>query len=303
MNEKQTIEVKISFNRPDLNSCEKKRHQITSWLNDEGFDNVCDGFIAVAESEERACAEEEWSYAPLMIYVEAVDQAEKIKTYIDQTFANDLEVEIKPIDEKIWQTAWQEDFKTWESERLRVSPLSEQTQQIPSDRIDIVIEEQLAFGTGQHATTHALILQLEKNSEKLSGKTVFDFGCGTGILLIAAEKLAAEKVIGNDLDSSIVSVCQKNFTLNKTKNAEVFVGKNKNYYGKSDLVIVNILFPHILELLPKANLYAKNDAYLLTSGYHLNDRNEVVSLCNELNYSLVSQSDVRGWCADLFSKG
>ncbi|OXE28246.1 50S ribosomal protein L11 methyltransferase, partial [Vibrio parahaemolyticus] len=72
----------------------------------------------------------------------------------------------------------------------------------------VMLDPGLAFGTGTHPTTALCLEWLE--SMDLSGKTVIDFGCGSGILAIAAIKLGAEKVIGIDIDPQALLASKDN---------------------------------------------------------------------------------------------
>lgn len=103
-----------------------------------------------------------------------------------------------------------------------------------------MLDPGLAFGTGTHPTT-ALCLEWLEGLD-LSGKTVVDFGCGSGILAIAAIKLGASKVIGIDIDPQALQASRENAKRNGVEELlEVFLPQNQPDNLQADVVVANIL--------------------------------------------------------------
>ena len=112
--------------------------------------------------------------------------------------------------------------------------------------INLILDPGLAFGTGAHPTTHLCLLWLLKNVKK--NVTVLDYGCGSGILSIAAKKIGAKKVFGVDIDDQAIKSSHSNA---ETNNVEIFYCNSEikmNY--KTDLVVANILSSALSVLAP-----------------------------------------------------
>ena len=109
-----------------------------------------------------------------------------------------------------------------------------------------LLDPGLAFGTGTHATTALCLQWLEQ--QDLSGKTVVDFGCGSGILGIAAIKLGAERVIGIDIDPQALLASRDNAERNGVaEQLEVYLPENQPQFT-ADIVVANILAQPLREL-------------------------------------------------------
>jgi len=131
------------------------------------------------------------------------------------------------------------------SSRLWIVP----TWHTPSDpeAINIVLDPGLAFGTGSHPTTRLCLRWLDDNLR--GGESVLDYGCGSGILAIAALKLGAARAVGVDVDSQAVSASRDNAIANKAGNARFYLPEDapSSIY---DLVVANILTNPLRMLAP-----------------------------------------------------
>jgi ribosomal protein L11 methyltransferase len=115
------------------------------------------------------------------------------------------------------------------------------------DAINIVLDPGLAFGTGSHPTTRLCLRWLDNNLA--GGESVLDYGCGSGILAIAAMKLGAAHAIGVDVDAQAVTASRDNATANNVENVEFYLPNNAPK-GKYDLVVANILTNPLRMLAP-----------------------------------------------------
>ena len=140
--------------------------------------------------------------------------------------------------------------------------------------VNIVLDPGLAFGTGSHPTTHLCLewltqqaLQNPQNNSKNNSKnncSVLDYGCGSGILAIAAKKLGASHVVGVDIDAQAIIASNYNAGQNQV-NIE-FVDANQFSHQTFDLVIANILSSALMVLAPALAKYCKVDGKLALSG-------------------------------------
>src|SRR5574344_2870525 len=108
-----------------------------------------------------------------------------------------------------------------------------------SEAVNVMLDPGLAFGTGTHPTTSLCLQWLD--SLDLTGKTVIDFGCGSGILAIAALKLGAAKAIGIDIDPQAIQASRDNAERNGVSDRlELYLPKDQPEEMKADGVVANI---------------------------------------------------------------
>jgi len=169
--------------------------------------------------------------------------------------------QIETLEESDWVRLTQAQFDPIRiSQRLWIVP----TWHTPSDAsaINIILDPGLAFGTGSHPTTRLCLRWLDSNFQ--GGETVLDYGCGSGILAIAAMKLGAASAIGVDVDAQAVQASHDNAIANQV-NAEFYLpdGTTLTQY---DVVVANILTNPLRALAPLLAGSAKSDGRIVLSG-------------------------------------
>ena len=147
------------------------------------------------------------------------------------------------------------------SARLWIVP----TWHVPSDpaAINIVLDPGLAFGTGSHPTTRLCLRWLDDNLR--GGESVLDYGCGSGILAIAALKLGAAHAVGIDVDSQAVSASRDNAAANRVGNVQFYQPDNAPQ-GSHDLVVANILTNPLRMLAPLLANATRQGGQIVLSG-------------------------------------
>lgn len=144
-----------------------------------------------------------------------------------------------------------------------------------SMQYDILIDPKMSFGTAHHATTYMMMqamLELDFNQ-----KDVLDFGCGTAVLAILAEKMGAKKILAIDIDEWAYENGKENTEKNQCKNIEILIGDaEKLPQKKYDIVLANVNRNAILESAEILRSQLKDSAYLLLSGL-LHKDEEVIS--------------------------
>jgi len=147
-----------------------------------------------------------------------------------------------------WETAWQKDWRAMPiGKRLWIRPSFREPP--ADDRLDIVLNPGMAFGTGQHATTQLCLEVIERIYERNMPATMLDMGAGSGILAIAAAKLGVKYVLAMDNDPDAVDACRKNATINSASIVSQWGGRPPN--RKFDLVAANILAGPLMDMAPK----------------------------------------------------
>jgi ribosomal protein L11 methyltransferase len=147
------------------------------------------------------------------------------------------------------------------SPRLWIVP----TWHTPADpaAINIVLDPGLAFGTGSHPTTRLCLRWLDGNLK--GGESVLDYGCGSGILAIAALKLGAARALGIDVDSQAVAASRDNASANQVENAQFFL-PDAAPAGQYDVVVANILTNPLRMLAPLLANATRSGGQIVLSG-------------------------------------
>lgn len=181
-----------------------------------------------------------------------------------QLLPESFSYKVEQIEDKDWEREWMDNFHPMKfGSRLWICP---SWKEIPDpDAVNVMLDPGLAFGTGTHPTT-ALCLEWLEGLD-LSGKTVIDFGCGSGILAIAAIKLGAKQVIGVDIDPQALLASKDNAQRNGVENQlEVYLPQNQPDNLSADIVVANILAGPLKELSPVIQSLVRPGGQLAMSG-------------------------------------
>ena len=200
-----------------------------------------------------------------------------------------------------WENNWKQYYKPMEiGERLLVIPQWE-TAEI-GDRVPLILEPGLTFGTGSHATTRLCLMALEKHVKP--GMRVVDLGCGSGILSIAALKLGAAEARAIDIDDKCINVAYENAAMNGIgKDTYTVLSGNiltdqsavEQLGGGYDIVVANIVSDIIIALAPQARYYMKEDALFLCSGIIDTRAEEVKGKLVEAGFEVLEERSADGW--------
>ncbi|PIV91156.1 MAG: 50S ribosomal protein L11 methyltransferase, partial [Gallionellales bacterium CG17_big_fil_post_rev_8_21_14_2_50_54_146] len=169
---------------------------------------------------------------------------------------------ITTLDDQDWVRLTQAQFEPIPiSDRLWIVP----TWHTPSnpDAINIVLDPGLAFGTGSHPTTRLCLRWLDNNLQ--GNERLLDYGCGSGILAIAAIKLGAASAIGIDVDAQAVTASRDNACANQVENVAFFL-PNDAPKDEYDLVVANILTNPLRLLAPLLAGSTKQGGQIVLSG-------------------------------------
>jgi ribosomal protein L11 methyltransferase len=179
------------------------------------------------------------------------------------------------LEDKDWEREWMINFHPMQfGERLWICP---SWRDVPDpNAVNVMLDPGLAFGTGTHQTTSLCLRWLD--SLELSEATVVDFGCGSGILGIAALKLGAKRVIGIDIDPQALLASQDNANRNDVgEKIELYLPEHQPEL-KADVVLANILAGPIRELRTVITEYCKTGGKLVLSGILDNQAQEINDL-------------------------
>lgn len=243
------------------------------------------------------------AYFPMNIYAERRKQA-IIKRFEEEFFEREdiiYTIDFYDFEEEDYQNSWKKYFYTQKiSERFVVKPTWREYEP-KEDELVIEIDPGRAFGTGTHPTTSLCIKLMEENIKE--GDTVIDVGTGSGILMVASEKLGAGKIVGTDIDPVAIEVAEENLLLNK-----VDMEKAKAYAGdlvtvvqdeKFDVVVANILADVLLILLKDISRVVKKEGLIIFSGIIEDKLEEMKKAVAEVGLEILEVKADKEWRAML----
>ena len=194
---------------------------------------------------------------------ESTDVAKLLQALQTETQIPQFSYVTETIEEQDWVRATQAQFdpihitdKLWIVPTWHMSP--------NQNAINIILDPGLAFGTGSHPTTHLCLEWLTQQSN-LHGADILDYGCGSGILAIAAKKLGSNNTVGVDIDEQAVVSSRFNAEQNETTDIDFY---DANDFGNQtfDVVVANILSSALMVLAPALAKYCKTGGNIALSG-------------------------------------
>jgi ribosomal protein L11 methyltransferase len=205
------------------------------------------------------------------------------------------EATFTPINDQNWMEAWKERFVPIDiGHKLRILPAWMENPD--ASRIPILIDVGMAFGTGTHPTTQLSLALLEDHVQ--AGQTVFDVGCGSGILSVAAVKLGAAAAYGADIERDSIDNAQINAKLNATEGKTHFrLGSLDTFAGKqAPVVIANILTHILIRLLNDGmgDLVAPGGTLLL-SGILVEKEAEILAALDKHGFIVNERRQMEDW--------
>jgi len=169
------------------------------------------------------------------------------------------------------------------------------------DRRTILLDSNLAFGTGRHPTTELClkaIHDLSRGSWGLSGRSVLDFGCGTALLAIAAIKWGASRCQGVEIDPEAAATAKKNVMLNGlSERIVISQGSWEAVEGKVDLILANLVPSVLLRTGSEIPGHLAEEGRAVVSGFGRNQCQEMEDFFARLGLRSTERLDRSGWIA------
>lgn len=173
-------------------------------------------------------------------------------------------VQLETVEDQPWERAWMDSFQPMcFGKRLWIYP---SWIEIPDDdTVKLLLDPGLAFGTGTHPTTALCLEWLD--GQDMDGKTVLDYGCGSGVLAIAALKLGAKHAVGTDIDPQALQATHDNAERNGIDPASLHTCYPQDLPSQTyDVVMANILAGPLAELAPALLAALRPGGQLILSG-------------------------------------
>ncbi|MGQ0286443.1 50S ribosomal protein L11 methyltransferase [Pasteurellaceae bacterium 22721_9_1] len=279
-----------------LNSTNEKAEKISDFLEELGsvsvtfMDSQDTPIFEPLPGETRL-----WGNTDVMALFDAETDMQPILTALQQSglLETDFAYKIEQIEDKDWEREWMDNFHPMQfGKRLWICPT---WREVPDENaVNVMLDPGLAFGTGTHPTTALCLEWLD--SLDLEGKTVIDFGCGSGILAIAALKLGAKSAVGIDIDPQAILASRNNAEQNGVADRlQLFLSHEKSEDLKADIVVANILAGPLKELYPIISQLANDNGDLGLSGILAS---QAPSVCEtyQQKFSLDPVVEREEWC-------
>lgn len=212
-----------------------------------------------------------------------------------------VEYTVKEAEDKNWNEEWEKNFFQPIIIGDRCVIHSTFHHDIPQADYDIVINPQMAFGTGHHETTSLIIGELLDND--LQGKSLLDMGCGTSILAILARMRGAAPCTAIDIDEWCVRNSLENIELNGVDRISVFQGDASALEGKGpfDVVIANINRNILLNDMKQYVRCMRSGSELYMSGFYVDDIPVIQAEAERNGLRFVHHREKNRWAAVKFA--
>jgi ribosomal protein L11 methyltransferase len=226
----------------------------------------------------------------------------RLKIYLTSLMGGDFYFKQRVIREEKWAENWKSNFRTFHATpKIVVKPPWEEYRERKGETV-ITIDPGMAFGTGTHPTTRMCLQALEVLIPSfVHPPSVLDFGTGSGILALAAQKLGAKNTVAVDIDPAAIRNARKNASANRLGGRIDFrMGSGQSLRGRFGIVVANLL-PQ--ELLNSADLLAKRvspTGYAVLSGILKNQEKEIASTFVEKGLKVHASKARRGWMCMVF---
>ncbi|GGB88841.1 ribosomal protein L11 methyltransferase [Marinobacterium zhoushanense] len=202
------------------------------------------------------------------------------------------EIKAEILEDKDWEREWMENYHPMQfGKRLWVCP---SWREAPDpNAVNMMLDPGLAFGTGTHPTTSLCLEWLD--SQSLDDQLVVDYGCGSGILGIAALLLGANKVVAVDIDPQALTATRDNLERNRLDSSRLSVSlPNATPAVKADTLVANILAGPLVELAPTLEALVRPGGRILLSGL-LADQADSVSTAYSQWFKMEPAVEKDGW--------
>lgn len=235
-----------------------------------------------------------WTHTKVIALFEMDIDIKSVKLALTRQFGQQTlsQWQSQILEDQVWERAWMEHYHPMKfGNKLWVCPTHQEQQE--AGTVCLTLDPGLAFGTGTHPTT-ALCLEWLA-SHDLKDKVLIDFGCGSGILAVAALLLGAKQVHAIDIDPQALIATKDNAEKNGVlANIQCYLPEDFQTIN-ADIVIANILANPLIELAEQLIDLIKPQGQLILSGI-LNEQAQAVSLAYSTQLHVSSPIKQDDWC-------
>jgi ribosomal protein L11 methyltransferase len=201
------------------------------------------------------------------------------------------------MEDQVWERTWMDAYEPIQiADKFWIVP--EWMTTPDADAVNLKLDPGLAFGTGNHASTFLCLQWLGKTDVK--DKVVIDYGCGSGILGVAALLLGAKKVYATDIDPQAVLATEQNAELNGVRE-NIYVALPEEFREelgslKADVFVANILAGPLMVLAPEFSTLVKSEGEFALAGVIEEQVNDVSGVYSEFFDILEVEKRDEHWC-------
>ena len=265
--------IVVSFEAPA-----EQREIIAALLLDLGFA----GTVEQGEKITGSVAEENFDHTAV----------EEIFNRFDVSFFTEL------VEEQNWNATWEKSFEPVAVENFAIIRAGFHAP-VAGFEHEIIITPKMSFGTGHHATTFLMIQQMR--SIDFKDKHVIDFGTGTAVLAILAEKLGASRILATDNDEWSINNSIENIQTNYCTKIETLLEQGFPAGEKADIILANINLNVILENLQQIEHSLNKGGKVLFSGLLTSDEDQVRAALQTHGFHINQVAEKNGWICLLTS--
>lgn len=221
---------------------------------------------------------------------------EKLEAFLKEQLP-DAPIRHEQLEDQVWERAWMDYYEPIQiAEKFWIVP--EWLEAPDSNAVNIKLDPGLAFGTGNHASTFLCLQWLGQTD--LKDKIVIDYGCGSGILGVAALLLGAKKVYATDIDPQAVLATKQNAELNHVLD-RLFVGLPEEFNAefksqKADVLVANILAAALMALAPEFATLLKSEGEFALAGVIEEQVADVTGVYSEFFDIVHIEKREENWC-------
>jgi len=261
-----------------------QKDQIIAWLDNLGIDSILEEENHLEAFTDKP--DPEILISSLCTHVDIVSE----------------KVSIHQVEDKNWNAIWESSFNPIVINGVCIRAPFHSS--VVDCKQEIIIKPKMAFGTGHHETTSMMINYMAQL--QLNNKSVFDFGCGTGILSVYAALQGSQNITGVDIQVEAIENSYEHVDINSLErnNFQFKQGGLDLVKGqKYDLILANIN-RHVLEMsAEKLSQLMNQEAILMCSGILKNDESLITSLYSRAGFNLIEKDYQGEWCLFVFNKG
>ena len=242
------------------------------------------GCLGMIENDESLVA-----YFPSALDIETIKcDLSLLKTLLEKAgHVHELTYDYTLIPEKDWNETWKKGFQPVDAgERFTILPPWEKRRK---DRINLVIDPGMAFGTGHHETTRSCLVLMEKYASQIVRDSFLDLGTGTGILAIAARKLGYRHVVGIDTDILAIAAARENVIINQVPDVEIKEGSLYELHETFDVIAANLISGVLVLLAPALVPRMNFGGIAILSGILFGQEDEVIKAMEQSGLTLREQ--------------
>jgi ribosomal protein L11 methyltransferase len=221
---------------------------------------------------------------------ETDDNLQPLIHLVTQTFPQ-VQHQLKKLADQDWERTWMQDFQPMQfGNRLWIIPSFEAHSNNPHH---VILDPGLAFGTGKHPTTALCLQWLDQHIQ--GGETVIDYGCGSGILGIAALKLGARQVIAIDHDPQAMLATRENAARNNVSEQALLTFLPTDFNPiQADILVANILAKPLIEFAPYFAQLVAPKGHIILSGILKEQTSDVIAAYQN-QFEIVKVTELNEW--------